>query len=295
MLSQQIRLHLIVLIFGFTGILGKLIELPSELIVLYRTAIACLALGFLLVFGKSMVKTEGRLKLKWFFTGFIVGLHWFFFFESIKQSNVSVALVALSSTALFTSVLEPLITKRKMKLYEILFSVLIICGMVVILRFEFQYIKGISFGLISAFLASLFTVLNSKFVVKQSSVNISFYELLGGACFMLALITIISSDTLVIFPSISDTIYLMILAIVATALAFVVSISVMRKLSPFTVSLTINLEPLYGIILAVLIFGQEELMSIGFYTGFILILSTILANAVLKKRERKANFKTISD
>lgn len=295
MLSQQIRLHLIVLIFGFTGILGKLIELPSELIVLYRTTVACLALGLLLIFGKTIIKTANRIKLKWFFTGFIVGLHWFFFFESIKQSNVSVALVALSSTALFTSVLEPLITKRKMKLYEILFSLLIIIGMVVILRFEFQYIKGISFGLISAFLASLFTVLNSKFVINQSSVNISFYELLGGACFMLVLISTISSETLLVFPSLSDMIYLMILAIVATALAFVVSISVMRKLSPFTVSLTINLEPLYGIILAVLIFGQEELMSAGFYTGFILILSTILANAVLKKRERKVNINPITD
>lgn len=295
MLSQQIRLHLIVLIFGFTGILGKLIELPSEMIVLYRTSIACLALGLLIIFGKSMIKTEGRVKLKWFFTGFIVGLHWFFFFESIKLSTVSVALVALSSTALFTAVLEPLITKRKMKLYEILFSLLIICGMVVILRFEFQYIKGISFGLISAFLASLFTVLNSRFVVNQSSVNISFYELLGGACFIMMLISVINSDSLAIFPSVSDIIYLMILAIVATALAFVVSISVMRKLSPFTVSLTINLEPLYGIILAVLIFGQEELMSIGFYIGFILILSTILANAVLKKREKKAILNSVSD
>lgn len=288
MLSYQIRLHLIVIIFGFTGILGKLIELPSHLIVLYRMTLACLALALFLWKNKSFQIRETALIRKWFLTGFIVGLHWFFFFESIKQSNVSVALVCFSSTSLFTAILEPIFYRKKFLLYELVFSLMIIVGMIFVLRFEFQYALGISYGVFSAFLASLFTVLNSKYVINNSSTVISFYELMGGACLIFALILFFDIDTLSTIPSLMDIIYLLILAIVATAIAFVVSISVMKKLSPFTVSLTINLEPLYGIILAVIIFGQEELMSVGFYIGFIIILGALLLNAILKKRQRKA-------
>jgi len=287
MLSQQIRLHLIVIIFGFTGILGKLIELPSQLIVLYRMTLACLTLALFLWKNKSLQISNVKSIRKWFFTGFIVGLHWFFFFESIKQSTVSVALVCLSSTALFTAILEPVFHRKKFLLYELVFSLLIIVGMIMVLRFEFQYARGIFYGVLSAFLASLFTVLNSKYVVNNSSALISFYELMGGACLILVLILLFDIQSLTIIPSLTDIIYLLILAIVATAIAFVVSISVMKKLSAFTVSLTINLEPLYGIILAVIIFGQEELMSVGFYIGFSIILGAILLNAILKKRQRK--------
>ena len=287
MLAYQIRLHLIVIIFGFTGILGKLLELPSQLIVLYRMTLACLALALFLWKNKSFQFREVTLIRKWFATGFIVGLHWFFFFESIKQSNVSVALVCFSSTSLFTAILEPIFYKKKFLLYELVFSLMIIVGMVFVLRFEFQYALGISFGVLSAFLASLFTVLNSKYVVNNPSTVISFYELMGGACLIFILILFFDFDTLSTVPSLMDIIYLLILAIVATAIAFVVSISVMKKLSPFTVSLTINLEPLYGIILAVVIFGKEELMSVGFYVGFVIILGALLLNAILKKKQRK--------
>lgn len=287
MLSNQLRLHFIVLIFGFTGILGKLIDLPSYLIVIYRMFIAFAVLGFFLLWRKPINTSTSKLRLKWFLTGFVVGLHWFFFFESIKVSNVSVALVSLSSAALFTSILEPLFHKRKIRAYELIFSLLIIVGMYIVLQFEFAFMKGIVYGIISAFLASLFTVLNSKFIPNNSSVRISFYELLGGAIFVSLMTAVLSPESLLIVPGMADIFYLLILAVVATALAFVVSISVMRQLSPFTVSLTINLEPLYGIILALLIFGEEEMMSGGFYLGFTLILATILTNAILKKRERK--------
>jgi len=287
MLSYQFRLHLIVIIFGFTGILGKLIELPAQLIVLYRMAMACITLAIVLYYTKNKFSGDRISKRKWFFTGFIVGLHWFFFFESIKQSNVSVALVCFSSTALFTAILEPLFYRQKFKLYELLFSFLIIVGMVLVLRFEFRYALGISFGLLSAFLASLFTVLNSRYIIGNSPSLISFYELMGGAFLVLVSMIIIDTNTLSIMPTSMDFIYLLILAIVATAFAFVVSIGVMKKLTAFTVSLTINLEPLYGIILAVIIFGQEEFMSIGFYIGFSIILVTIIFNAILKKQKRK--------
>lgn len=288
MLTHQIRLHFIVVIFGFTGILGKLIELPSQLIVVYRMTLACLALALFLWKNKSILPSDKRSRRKWFATGFIVGLHWFFFFESIKLSTVSIALVCFSSTAFFTAILEPIFLRKKFELYELAFSILIIGGMLMVLNFEYQYAKGILFGVLSAFLASLFTVLNSKYVVNNSSALISYYELMGGGILILASIIVFDFQSLTIIPSPMDALYLLILAIVATAFAFVVSISVMKKLSPFTVSLTINLEPLYGIILALFIFGQEELMSTGFYAGFVVILATILMNAILKKRQRKA-------
>jgi drug/metabolite transporter (DMT)-like permease len=289
MLAYQLRLHLIVLIFGFTGILGKLIDLPAELIVLYRMSIACAAIAIFIKFNGHPFRIEKKDLLKWLSTGFIVGLHWFFFFESIKQSTVSVALVSLSSTALFTSLLEPLLYRKPLKWYEVIFSLLIIIGMTIVLRFEFRYVLGIFYGVLCAFLASLFTVLNSRFVVNHRSTVISFYELLGGVLFIFLLVSLFRADLLSIMPSGTDLIYLLLLGIVATAVAFVVSIGVMKKLSPFTVSLTINLEPLYGIILAVIIFGQEELMSAGFYIGFVLILLTILINAVIKRRARMAD------
>ena len=288
MLTHQIRLHLIVVIFGFTGILGKLIELPSQLIVVYRMTLACLALALFLWKNKSILPSNKRSRQKWFITGFIVGLHWFFFFESIKLSNVSIALVCFSSTAFFTAIMEPIFLRKKFQLYELAFSIMIIGGMLLVLNFEYQYARGILFGVLSAFLASLFTVLNSKYVVNNSSALISFYELMGGGILILASIIVFDIQTLTIIPSPMDALYLLILAIVATAFAFVVSISVMKKLSPFTVSLTINLEPLYGILLALFIFGQEEMMSTGFYAGFTVILATILLNAFLKKRQRKA-------
>lgn len=289
-LSYQLRLHAIVLIFGFTGILGQLIQLPSLLIVIYRTAIASLALLVFLWWKKSKSNATGMTKLKWLGTGCIVGLHWFFFFESIKLSTVSVALVSLSSTALFTSILNPIFKKTKLAWFELVFGVFIIIGMSLVLRFEFQYVEGIFFGIICAFLASLFTVLNSQFVTKNDSNIISVYELTGGCIFILLISLFSDSSQLMIIPTIEDIFYLLLLGVVATAVAFVVSIQVMKQLTPFTVSLTINLEPLYGIILALLIFGSEEVMSAGFYLGFALILSTILINAWIKKRMRKAQF-----
>ena len=285
-LAYQIRLHFIVLIFGFTGILGKLIELPAGLIVLYRMVLACLALALIMKWRRIPFKPGRSSRVKWLLTGIVVGVHWFFFFESIKVSTVSVALVSLSSTALFTSILEPMFHRRKVLPYELVFSLIIIGGMVVVLQFEYRYYLGIIYGVISAFLASLFTVLNSRYVVNNAPSLISFYELMGGAVFILVLNLITDGRAIYTeIPTFSDAVYLLLLAIVATALAFVISIQVMKKLSAFTVSLTINLEPLYGILLALLIFGDEEFMSTGFYVGFSLILSTILLNAYLKKRQ----------
>lgn len=286
MLKYQLRLHAIVFIFGFTGILGKLIQLPAELIVLYRTSIATVVLAAYSGFYGGFPVVALQQRIQWLLTGIIVGIHWYFFFLSIQLSNVSVALVCLSSTALFTTLSEAVILKKKIRPYEVVLAILVIAGMCLVLRFEFRFILGISAGILCALLAALFTVINSRFVEESPPLQISVHELFGAAITTAVLIAMTGPEKFGLLPSASDMVYLLLLAIVATCIAFVVSISVMKKLSPFTVSLTINLEPLYGILIAVLIFGKEEVMSAGFYVGFAIILSTVLVNAYMKKKER---------
>ncbi|KAA3647382.1 MAG: EamA family transporter [Bacteroidetes bacterium] len=281
-------LQLVVLIFGFTAILGKLISLDSQALVWYRMFFAFLSLiAYALIKGKKL-----QMPLQGFvwsiLTGVVVAAHWIFFFEAIKQSNVSVTLAALSSASIFTAFLEPLFFKRRILPYEILLGLIVISGLYFIYQINEANEIGIILGLISAFLASLFTVINGKLIKKFDSTRISIYELLGGT--IAISIYLFFKDKLSLINFEMDTLdlfYLLILAIICTAFAFVASVEVMKELSPFTVSLSINLEPVYGIILAFLIFGEEEKMSFGFYIGTVLILLGIFLNIWIKHRQKK--------
>jgi len=292
-LKALLLLHFIVLIFGFTGILGKLISINSQPLVWYRMLIAsvCLAI-YLKIRAKSFkIKRAGFIQTT--LTGVVIAAHWVTFFESIKQSNVSIALAALSTASMFTAILEPLFFKRKFQPYEILLGLLIIMGLYFIFQFETENSIGIVIGIISAFLASLFTVINGTLIKKYDSSRISFYELSGGTV-ALTIYLLLSEHPFPNFQlSIQDTSWILLLAIFATAFAFVASVEVMKELSPFTVSLSINLEPIYGIILAYFIFGDEEKMSLGFYLGASCIISSLFINSYLKKRlKRKASMKS---
>ena len=287
-IKYLILLHIVVLIFGFTGILGKLISIPSELLVWYRMLIASVSLAiYIKLRGKSLkLKKEGRIKVT--AVGFIIAAHWIFFFEAIKQSNVSITLAALATASIFTALLEPLFFKRKIHYYELFLGALVLLGLYFIFQFETDNAIGIILGVIAAFLASLFTVINGKLIKQYDSERISLYELSGGVLaisiyFLLGL----ADDAFSLEIPTSDLLWLLVLGVICTAFAFVASVEVMKELTPFTVSLSINLEPVYGIILAFLIFGEEEKMSLGFYLGTILILSSIFVNVWLKRRARK--------
>jgi len=287
-IKYLILLHIVVLIFGFTGILGKLISIPSELLVWYRMLIASVSLAiYIKLRGKSLkLKKEGRIKVTT--VGFIIAAHWIFFFEAIKQSNVSITLAALATASIFTALLEPLFFKRKIHYYELFLGALVLLGLYFIFQFETDNATGIILGVIAAFLASLFTVINGKLIKQYDSERISLYELSGGVLaisiyFLLGL----ADDAFSLEIPTSDLLWLLVLGVICTAFAFVASVEVMKELTPFTVSLSINLEPVYGIILAFLIFGEEEKMSLGFYLGTILILSSIFVNVWLKRRARK--------
>ncbi|MDR9487775.1 MAG: DMT family transporter [Salibacter sp.] len=279
---------MVILFWGFTGILGKLISIDAFSIVWIRMLIAFVSLFVYLKAIKFSIRTEPKRVLQFIGVGFIVAIHWITFFHAIKISTVSVALATLATATLFTSFLEPLFFKRRIIWYEILFGGLVVAGLVMIFNFETEYTWGIITALVSAFTASLFTTINGKLVSKgEKPRNITMYEMLGGTI-GITLFSLFGTEYYPwqVDPTFNDWIYLVILGVVCTAYAFVVSVNVMRELSPFTVSISINMEPVYSILLALLFFGDDERMSLGFYGGALLILSTILANAWLKKRLR---------
>ncbi|MGF1564794.1 MAG: DMT family transporter [Flavobacteriales bacterium] len=284
-----ILLHLIVLIFGFTGILGKLISIGAEPLVFWRCAIASAVLGAYMAARSRLRRYPLSVMLRWAGISGIAAAHWITFFAAIKVSNVSVALATLATSALFVSVTAPLVTKKKYDWRESVLGLLVIVGVSIILSVETRYINGIVLSLISAFLAGLFSTLNSIQIKTYDALNISFYELSAAAVLVAVYLAVTggwSADVVVL--SANDWLWIALLATVATAFAYVVSVDVMKELTPFTVALAINLEPVYSIILALLIFGDEEKMSPGFYWGALLILLALFADAVLKRRKRRA-------
>jgi len=289
-LKSYLHLHLIVFIWGFTAILGELITLDALPLVWFRML---LAVGFIILF-MAYKKTNFVVPRKTIFgfllLGLVIALHWLTFFKAIKVSNVSVTLACLSTGAFFTSFLEPILYRRKVIWYEVLFGLVVVGGLYIIFNVEGDYYLGIILALTSAFLSALFSVINGKYAKMYDSTVISFYELTGGVlCFSVYLLlsNSFSKEFFILQPS--DWIYLLILSSICTAYAFIASVKVMKFISPYTVMLTINLEPVYGIILALLIFKDKEKMSSEFYFGAILILITVILNGVIKYKLRNRN------
>ncbi|WP_460219250.1 DMT family transporter [Psychroserpens sp. MEBiC05023] len=286
-LKNYLHLHILVFIAGFTAILGELISIGSTALVWYRMFIAGILMLFYIKIIKLKIRVSNKTKLKFFGAGIIIALHWVTFFESINQANVSIALAMFSTGAFFASLIEPLIYKRKIIWYEILFGIIVIIGVSLIMESEIKYINGIILGISSAFFSSLFAVINGRFIEEHRATVISFYEFVSGVVFLTIFILVFQNGFSLEFFVLSseDWIYITILASVCTAYAFIGAVQVMRYLSPYTVVLTYNLEPLYGIALAFLFFPEKETMSIQFYYGAILLIATVLANGILKNRK----------
>lgn len=288
-LKSYLHLHLIVFIWGFTAVLGRLISLEALPLVWFRMLFA---VGFIAVYiwiKKIPIQVSPKTAVKFLFAGIIIALHWFTFFKAIKVSNISVTLACLATGAFFTSLLEPLFYRKKIVWYEVLFGLLVVVGLYIIFNVEGQFIEGIIIALISAFLSALFAVINSKFVKEHNPTIISFYELGGGLVFFSFLLLFTNTSATTFFKlSTEDFIYLFILSSICTAYAFIASTAIMKFLSPYTVMLTINLEPIYGIILAVLIYKEKETMSPNFYFGALIILLSVVLNSVIKSYQ-KAN------
>jgi len=285
-IKSYLHLHLIVFIWGFTAILGALISLDALPLVWFRMVFAIGFIAIYIGFKKRSLKISTKIALQFLFAGFIIALHWFTFFRAIKISNISITLACLSTGAFFTSLLEPILYRKKIVFYEVFFGMLVIVGLYIIFNVEDHYLWGILTALLSAFLSALFAVMNSKFIKTHDATVISFYELSGGVvCFTFLLLMTQSLSANFFVLSAKDLVYLLVLSSVCTAYALIASTSIMKFLTPYTVMLTINLEPIYGIILAVLVFQEKEKMSFEFYFGTFIILLTVILNAFIKSRK----------
>ena len=281
-------LHITVFVWGFTGILGALISIDAAHLVWYRVLIAFVSLYGYFLFKKISIKVSRMVFLKLFFTGAIVAAHWILFFYSIKMSTVSVALISLSSLTLFTALLEPLFKKQKISGVEVFAGLLIISGICMIFKFESRYFVGIISGLLSAFCASIFSIINSKQIQNRPAPIISFYELIGAWIWVSLYLFISEGPKLPLSLNTSDLFFLLILGTICTSLAYVAGVAVMKELSAFKVALITNLEPVYGIILAFIFFGKKEQMTSGFYVGAFLVLGTIFLYPYFKNMKKRA-------
>lgn len=287
------HLHFIVFIWGFTAVLGALISIDSIPLVWWRMGIATVLIFIYMLVRKIPFQLTGTgamsRKRLWMIcaAGMVIALHWITFFGAIKASNVSITLAMMSTGAFFTSMLEPLFTPKKFVWYEVLFGVLIIGALYYIFQVETQYITGMLLGLTSALLSAIFSIMNVQFAREHPPSMISFYELLSGVLLLSLFFVFLPVEF--VGPSeltSDDWLWLGILASVCTAYAFIASVKVMKYLSAYTVMLTTNLEPVYGILLAFFILGDAEQMTPEFYIGAVVILLVIITNGIIKTRFR---------
>lgn len=282
-------LHFIVFIWGFTGILGKEISLEAFGLTWWRVLIAAAALILFATVSRRSIAATWLEIARFSGVGLITAAHWVCFFGSIKASNISVALVVISTTAFFVSLVSPIIRKERFHLYEILLGILVIIGLLVIFRFESEYVLGIFLSLLAAIFAAVFSTINSTLIAKHSSLKIAFWEMLSafvGMSLFLLFNGEFNSSLFIIDTR--DLSLLLLLGVVCTGFAFVAGIEVMKVLSPFTCALSINMEPVYTIVFALFLYGSSEWMSPQFYLGAAIIISTMFIDIWLKRKELTA-------
>ena len=290
--SDYLKLHFVVFLWGFTAILGKLVTIPSVEMVFYRTLIAALGMGAVIIVMRGSFKVSNSDLVKLLLTGFIVAMHWLTFFASGRISNPSTSLVGFATCSLWAAFLEPLAKKSKIQTVEVGLGVVVIIGLYLIFSFNFQYPMGLFLGILSGLTCAMFAVINSQLVSRVSSLTITFYEMIG-ACLGVVIFFPLYLDqwavdgALNLSPTWADWFWIAILSLVCSVYAYAVAINLTKKLSVFFIQLTLNLEPVYGIVLALLVFRQQEVMSWNFYVGTIVILGAVIAYPFVKDKFTK--------
>lgn len=293
--KNYFHLHFIIFIWGFTAILGALISIDAIPLVWYRVTLATIFLYAFIIVRRIKIKVPPKILLRYMLGGIFIAVHWITFFYAIKIATVSIALAAMSTGALFVTLIQSTVFREKLIPYELLFSLLAIVGLVIIFNAESKYFVGIVVALVSAFLSACFSILNANLIKGNSATVISFYELLFSSLFIGVVLLVNGTIDVQFFElSKTDWFYLILLASVCTAYAFAASNQVLKSVSPFTMMLTINLEPIYGIILAILIFKEKEIMTANFYVGALLILATVILNGVIKLKKKPKFIKKAS-
>ncbi len=287
--SDYLKLHFIVFLWGFSAILGKLVTIPAVEMIFYRALLAALGMGAVIYFTKGTFKVSGKDLIKLIAIGFIVSLHWLAFFGSARVSNVSVSLVGFATNSLWAALLEPWFNKSQIKKYEVFLGLMVLSGLYIIFSFDFEYKMGLLLGILAGFTSALFSVFNSKMVKRISARSITFYEMIGvffgtGVFLLLYHYLLVTDHQWQGIPTGMDFVYIAILAGVCSVYAYTVAVELMKRISVFMIQLTLNLEPVYGIIMAVIIFGQQEKMNLNFYIGTLVILSAVITYPFLKKK-----------
>jgi drug/metabolite transporter (DMT)-like permease len=283
--KYHLLMHFIIFIWGFTGILGKLILLPPTVIVWYRIIIATVGLFIVMKIMKIPIKL-GRSKDIWklMLVGFFVSMHWVTFYMAISLSTASLGILCLSTATLHVTWLEPIIMKRKFSRIQFLLGLIVIYGIYFVSSdFDAQRYEALGYGLVSALFAALFSVSNAKLAQTINTAQISFYELLVGIGILSLMLLFAGKMNAQLFQMRwEDFAWLLFLGLVCTTFAFVVIINVVKRLGTFTVSLSINLEPVYTILLAIVILNEDELLGNDFYVGSSIIIIVVIANAIIK-------------
>ena len=289
MRGAYIRMNLAIFLWGFTGLLGKKILLNEGMLVWYRMLISALCIFLILFFRRSLPRLSPKKWLQISGIGVLVMLHWLTFYGSIKASSISVAMICLSSIAMFASILEPLANKQRFDYVEIFFSALAIVGISSIYFSDVNASIGVILGVISSLLSAIFSILNRKIASDHEPLTISFIELSAGWLMLTLLLPLYFSfkPTDKFIPDFTDSIYLLILAIVCTVLTWILSLQALQKVSAYTMALALNLEPIYGIILAVLYAEEAKFINGWFIAGSLIILFTVICHTWYKFRKSK--------
>lgn len=313
MKKALIQLHIAVLLWGFTGVLGKLISLDAPMLVWYRMLLTALFVLVILLFSRKWLKVDTAGVKKLATIGGLMAAHWIAFYAAIKFSNASIALVCLSTASVFTSILEPLINKTKYNLSELALGMLALAGMYLIYHFQDLYGIGILLGIIAALLSSIFTIYNKRIASDYPVRTMVFYEMTTGFLIITALLPVLFyfvpdtqflpvQDNLLqvaehlpdnLIDLKNDWIWLIVLALCCTVWAQTLALNALKKLSSFTITLTVNMEPVYGILLAILIYREDKELNWGFFAGMGLIcLSVVLQMRTLIVQSRRNKLKT---
>lgn len=293
-----IKMHIAVFLWGFTGVLGRAIQLEAFPLVWYRVLLTSVIFLVVLSFRKELIKLSAKEILRFFLIGSVIAIHWCMFYGSIKYANASIALVCLATAGIFTAILEPFVLRIKFNPREMIIGFIALIGMYLIYTFEFKYAIGIALGIGAAVLSSVFTVMNKKIVGKYNPRLVAFYEIGAGFLFLTLLLPVYHSR----FPEVSfvpsewDWIWLIVLSLFCTVLGQSLALAALKKLSSFTAVLMVNLEPVYGILLAILIYKENQELGWGFWLGILFIGGSVFLHTMEmlpKNKKRRDKIRSI--
>ena len=288
-----LRLHFIVILFGFTGILGKLISIPAVEMVFYRTLLAAIGMALILLLTRRSANVSSHDLLALLGTGMIVGLHWITFFVSGRIANVSVSLVGFATASFWTAFLEPLFNRKPIRLFEVGMGLFVLVGLLIIFGSDFDYSIGLLIGILSGLTCAIFAIFNARLVERVHPFTITFYEMIGALLAVVVFFPLYQhqwaeGQLLRLQPTAIDWLWILILALLCTVYAYSAAVELFKRISVFLFQLTLNLEPVYGILMALVVFGDAEKMDTNFYVGTFIIFCAVIAYPIIKRKLQPA-------